>query len=112
MVDHEPDILLELARLRRVQAVGADHAAPLREESLSRAREALDIADRCGYRLVQADAHLLLAQLALDAGDTPEAHRHAEIARERARCDGPPHRYEAAFLEAEHLLQEIESLKR
>jgi hypothetical protein len=81
------------------------------DEVLSLAKEALDIADLCGYRLVQADAHLVLAQLALEAGNLPEARRHAETARERAQCDGPPHRYEAAFLEAERLLEEIGSLK-
>ena len=130
MVDHEPDILLGLAQLRYAQMVsgpGEGQPETLKPETMKRklnealslAKEALDIADRCGYRLVQADAHLVLAQLALseveglafEAGDLPEARRHAEAARERAWCDGPPHRYEAAFLEAERLLEEIGSLK-
>ena len=75
------------------------------------AQEALDIADRCQYRLVQADCHNFLAELALEAGDRQKAQEHAETARERAWCDGPPHRYEAAFQEAERLLGKIESLK-
>ena len=51
-----------------------------------------------------------MAQVALDVGDLPEARRHAETGRERAWCDGPGHRYEVAFREAERLLGEIESL--
>jgi len=108
LVELEPNILLELARLRHAQG---------RDEALSLAREALDIADRCQYRLVQADCHNFLAELALalseveglEAGDRQKAHEHAETARERAWCDGPPHRYEAAFQEAERLLERIAS---
>jgi tetratricopeptide (TPR) repeat protein len=102
LIETEPNILLELARLRRAQ---------VRTGALSLAQEALDIADRCQYRLVQADCHNFLAQLALEAGDRQKAQEHAGTARERAWCDGPPHRYEAAFQEAERLLKEIESLK-
>ena len=65
------------------------------------------IADRCEYRLKQADIHNFLARLALDAGDRAAARRHAEIAKERAWCDGPPHCYKPALDEAERLLGEI-----
>jgi hypothetical protein len=75
------------------------------------AQEALDIADRCEYRLVQTDANLVLAELALAEGNRQKAQEHAETARKRAWCDGPPHRYEATFQEAERLLEKIESLK-
>jgi len=102
LVGREPDILLELARLRHAQGRG---------EALSLAQEALDIADRCQYRLVQADCHNFLAELALEAGGLQKAQEHAETARQRAWCDGPPHRYEAAFQEAERLLEKIGSLK-
>jgi tetratricopeptide (TPR) repeat protein len=102
MVDHEPKILLELARLRHAQGRG---------EALSLAQEALEIADRCQYRLVEADCHNFLAELALKEGNRQKAQEHAETARERAWCDGPPHRYEAAFQEAERLLERIGSLK-
>jgi len=102
LIETEPNILLELARLRHAQGRG---------EALSLAQEALDIAERCEYRLVQADCHNFLAELALEEGNRQKAQEHAETARERAWCDGPPHRYEAAFQEAERLLQEIESLK-
>jgi tetratricopeptide (TPR) repeat protein len=109
LVELEPDILLELARLRHDQAAPPSPSpSPLGEgESLSLAREALSIADRCGYRLVQADCHNFLAQLALEANNLEEARKHATTARERAECDGPPHRYEVAFQEAERLLGEI-----
>jgi hypothetical protein len=81
---------------------------PGTSEALFLAREALAIADRCGYRLVQADCHNFLARFALEAGNPDEAREHAETARERAWCDGPGHRYEVAFQEAERLLGEIE----
>jgi len=97
MVDHEPDILLAWARWHRARG------NPLQAQE--HADEALAIADRCEYRLKQADAHNLLARLALDAGDSGLARRHAEIARERALCDGPPHSYKPALDEAERLLK-------
>jgi hypothetical protein len=96
LVEFEPNILLAWARWHRA----AGHASEAREH----AEEGLAIADRCEYRLVQADAHNLLARLALDAGDRAEARRLAEIAKERAWCDGPPHCYNPALDEAEELL--------
>jgi hypothetical protein len=75
---------------RLVLGVGAQRVAPLPEKSLSLAQEALDIADRCEYRLVQTNAHLVLAELALAEGNRQKAQEHAETARERAWCDGPP----------------------
>jgi tetratricopeptide (TPR) repeat protein len=117
LIYFEPDILLELARLRHAQVRRTSEVRRTSNEALSRAREALSIADRCGYRLVQADCHNFLAQLALalseveglEAGNLDEACQHAQTARERAWCDGPPHRYEVAFREAERLLGEIAS---
>jgi hypothetical protein len=100
MVDLEPDILLAWARWHRLKG----NLEPAREH----AEEALTIADRCEYRLKQADIHNFLARLALDAGDREAARRHAEIARERAWCDGPPHCYKPALDEAERLLQAID----
>jgi len=109
LVELEPNILLEMARLRWAQARGKevtkDESTRLREEALGLAREALEIADRCEYRLVQADIHNFLAQVALDKGDRKEARKHAEIARERAWCDGPPHCYKPALEEAERMLE-------
>ena len=82
---------------------------PGTSKALSLAREALSIADRCEYRLKQADCHNFLAQLALEEGNLAKAREHAQTARERAECDGPPHRYEVAFQLAEQLLGEIEA---
>jgi tetratricopeptide (TPR) repeat protein len=95
-VDHEPDILLAWARWHRASG----HS----KEAGECVSDALAIADRCEYRLVQADAHNLLARLALDADERAEARRHAEIGKERAWCDGPPHCYKPALDAAEKLL--------
>jgi len=97
LVELEPDILLAWARWRRAKC-NPQHAR-------QHAEEALAIADRCEYRLKQADIHNFLAHLALDAGDQPVARQHAEIARERALCDGPPHCYQPALDEAERMLK-------
>jgi tetratricopeptide (TPR) repeat protein len=109
MVDHEPDILLEMARLRWAQARGdevtGEESARLHRESLKLVREALQIADRCEYRLKQADIHNFLAQVALEKGNREETWKHAEIAKERAWCDGPPHCYKPALEEAERMLE-------
>ena len=99
MVDAEPDILLAWARWHRFQGNA--------EQALADAQEALAIADRCEYRLVQADAHNLLAHLALDSNDLPKARHHAEIGRERSWCDGPPHCYKPALDEADALLAKL-----
>jgi tetratricopeptide (TPR) repeat protein len=99
MVDHEPDILLAWARWHRANGDG-DLAHKV-------AGEALAIADRCEYRLKQADIHNFLARLALDAGDRPAAGEHARMGYERAWCDGPPHCYKPALEEAARLLGEL-----
>ena len=84
LIELEPHILLALARLH--------HDA-------SYAIEALAIADRCEYRLVQADCHNVLARL------VPErAQFHAQKAYDYAWCDGPPFCYKPALDEAEELL--------
>jgi tetratricopeptide (TPR) repeat protein len=111
LVELEPDILLEMARLRWAQAQGdevtCEESTRLREEALGLAREALAIADRCEYRLKQADVHNFLAQVALEKGDREEAMKHAEIAKERAWCDGPPYCYKPALEEAERILESL-----
>jgi len=81
MVDLEPDILLEFAKLRFRQG----H----KEESLKFAQEALGIADRCEYRLAQADIHNFLAEFYFNS-DAGKAREHAGIARERAKCGYVP----------------------
>ncbi len=98
LIEMEADILLAWARWHRAKGDP--------DQALAHAREALAIADRCEYRLNQAGIHNLLARLALDAGDRATARRHAEVARERALCDGPPHCYKPALEEADRLLVE------
>jgi tetratricopeptide (TPR) repeat protein len=101
MVDHEADILIDLARLRA--ATGAP------DEAWRLAEEALLITERSGYVLQGADAHLVLAQLALARGDKPVARHHANEARRLATCDGPPdHTYKAAYDEAGVLQKQLE----
>ena len=94
MVDLEPDILLEFAKLR----FKTNH----KKEALKFAVEALQIADRCEYRLKQADIHNFLAEFYLDAGDLEKAREHGEIAKERAECG-----YMPALEKAEKMLIEI-----
>lgn len=95
LVEFEPDILLELAKLRFKQN--------LKPEALKFAEEALQIADRCEYRLKQADIRNFLSEFYLDAGDIAKAREHGEIAKERAGCG-----YVPAMEKAEKLLKEID----
>ena len=91
LVDHEPSILLALARLHQDRET---------------AQKGLAIAARCEYRLNQAEIHNFLARLALDSGKPAEAREHAQKAKDYAYCDGPPHYYKPAYEEAERLLGE------
>lgn len=78
-----------------------------RDDAVKFMRQQGVTADRCEYRLKQAEIHNFLACLALDAGDHDAAREHAETARERAWCDGPPHCYKPALDEAEGMLKEL-----
>ena len=98
MVDHEPSILLAWARCH--------HGRGNHTQAQRFAEDALRIADRCEYRLNQADIHNFLARLALDSGQPAEARDHAQKAKDYAYCDGPPHYYKPAHEEAERLLAE------
>jgi tetratricopeptide (TPR) repeat protein len=100
MVDHEADILIDLARLRA--ATGSP------EEAGRLVEEALIITERSGYVLQGADAHLELAKLALGRGDQAVALEHATKARELATCDGPPdYTYKVAYDEARAMLKQL-----
>jgi tetratricopeptide (TPR) repeat protein len=101
LVELESDLLLAWARWH--------HEKETREQSREYAEEALSIADRCEYRLKQAEIHNFLAQWELDAGNAMEARKHARVATERARCDGLPHCYKSALEEAEWLLERTRS---
>jgi hypothetical protein len=68
----------------------------------------IEIAERCGYVLQGADAHLFLAHLALERGEREAAREHARQARELATCDGPPdYTYKVAYDEAGGLLAQL-----
>ena len=88
--------------------VSTDRNDDVQAEQL--AREALGIAERCGYVLQQADAHLELAKVYLRGKANGKdlaglARYHAERARDCAFCDGPPdYTYKVAYDEAVALL--------
>ena len=99
LVEFEPDILLAWAYWHSARGNP--------QEARAQAEEALAIADRCEYRLAQAEIHNFLARLTLEAGEREAARGHAEVARERAWCDGPPYCYKVALDEAEETLREL-----
>ena len=99
LVEQEANILLAWARWHYIRGDI--------EQAFQDTEEALYIADRCEYRLNQAEIHNFLAQLALSSKDTEGAKSHAEIAYERAWCDGPPYCYKPALEEAEATLREL-----
>lgn len=94
MVDYEACILLSLSKLKFRQ--------DLKGEALKLAEEALEIADRCEYRLVQADIHNFLTEYYLDTGDKKRAEEHCKLAIERAGCV-----YKPALEKAEELMKSI-----
>jgi tetratricopeptide (TPR) repeat protein len=112
-VDHEADILLDLARLRWDEAQTFEvsetsKVSQRREEALRLAEEALTITERSGYVLQGADVHLFLAEMEMERGDQERALEHARAARRLATCDGPPdHTYKVAYDEAGALLAQL-----
>jgi len=104
LAELEPDVLLALARVYLALSP-SDLECTQKADQYS--QEALSIANRCGYLVKQATIHNFLARWKLDAGHPAEARHHAETARDRAWCDGPPNAYQSALDEAEKLLQEI-----
>ncbi len=102
LVDHEADILLDLARLRYAQGDFKD--------AQEKASEALMITERSGYVLQGADVNLFLAELALTL-PSPEgrgkAREYAETALKLATCEGPPYYYKVAYEEAERMLARL-----
>ena len=109
LVDHEANILIDLARLRAATpSTGSEQAAI--DEAQRLAEEALVITERSGYVLQGADAHLELAKLALARGDQAVALEHATEARRLATCDGPPdYTYQVAYDEAGEMLERLKA---
>jgi tetratricopeptide (TPR) repeat protein len=99
-VEHEADILLDLARLCYAQGDFKDA-----QEKVS---EALLITERSGYVLQGADVNLFLAQYALEQEhNKAKAKQYAEEAKKLATCDGPPYYYRVAYEEAERMLEKL-----
>jgi tetratricopeptide (TPR) repeat protein len=94
LVEIEPDILLELAKLRFKQG--------LKKKALKLAEEALGIADRCEYRLKQGDIHNFLVEFYFEKKDFSKAKEHVKIAKERAECG-----YQPAMKKAEELSRKL-----
>jgi tetratricopeptide (TPR) repeat protein len=103
-VELEADILLGLAL--------CEYAKHNLQEGISNAEKALDIANNREYRLKQADIHSSLGYLSLDSGNFETAKQHAQTARERSSCDGPPHIYKLALDEANRLLDKIQVITK
>jgi tetratricopeptide (TPR) repeat protein len=100
LVDHEADILLDIARLRYAQGDFKD--------AQEKASEALTITERSGYVLTGAHVNLFLAQYALEQEkDKVKAKEYAETALKLATCDGPPYYYKVVYEEAERFLEKL-----
>ena len=99
-VDYEADLLLACARLHIAQR-DADTALTL-------ANEALAIACRAGFCLLQADIHTALAQILL-LHRSPKAEEHAKAAVEVATCEGSPYCYAPALMRAKQVLLQIQT---
>jgi hypothetical protein len=113
LVELEPSVLLELAKLRHLRSNDS--------ESLSLATEALEIANRCSYVLQQADIHLFLGEYYRDTGDLVQAKKHAELAKLRSyqmidvetgdyvtKDEGTKWKYKPCYDKAVKLLKELE----
>lgn len=137
MIDIEAAILLEFAPLRFAQAKTADKnsgqpsaVSGRMAEAYDFAHEALEIVERCEYRLQEAEIHNSLAEWHVQQGikgaeacpersrreqgrkeSLKKAREHAGRAKERAWCDGPPYHYKVAYERAEHLLKSLEELQ-
>lgn len=128
MVDHEADILLDVARLyyaygsryvpqkARGTTRPSDEAEKYFQDAQEKASEALVITERCGYVLQGADVNLFLATLALEGykleslkvlSNEDAARKHAEEALKLATCDGPPYYYKVAYDEAVAMLERL-----
>lgn len=99
-VELEPDILLSKARWY-FSAKKNIHVA------VKTAKDALAIASKCGYKLKQADILGFLGELALTDGDRSVAEKYALAAFSAAWCDGPPHYYKRALLDAKVILEKL-----
>lgn len=113
LVQMEPALLIlrGMISVRRAEAkVDPSERTRWLREGEELTSEALRIAERCKYRLNEAEACNLLATIHLEAGDVPGARVYAERAKERAACDvGPaePYYYKPAFDAAARLIDRL-----
>jgi hypothetical protein len=110
---------------------GRPSAVALMQEAFNFAHEALEIAERCEYRLDQAEIHNFLAEYWLAEADRrrvtddrksvvgqrssvseaiAQAKAHAARAKELAWCDGAPYHYKVAYERAESLLAQMDKV--
>jgi len=110
---------------------GRPSAVALMQEAFNFAHEALEIAERCEYRLQQAEIHNFLAEYWLAEADRrrvtddrksvvgqrssvaeamAQAKAHAARAKELAWCDGAPYHYRVAYERAESLLAQMDKV--
>lgn len=92
MVDLEPEILIETARLI-LQIIKANPGKIRNPKQY--VDDALSIISRCGYRLFRADASNTYARIALEQGDLATALRRAREAKEFASCGSYVYRFAA-----------------
>lgn len=77
------------------------------EQSRTFLEDLAEPAARGPYRLIQAEAALVLAELERDSGNYKAATAAAMAAREHAWCDGPPYAYHWALERANRLFAEL-----
>lgn len=99
LIELEPEILLSLAQYYRTTGNI--------EQAKSSAEEALYIANRCEYFLIQAEINNYLAMLSEISGDIRAAKKHGISALKLACCDGSTNYYKVAFDCAWSLLKSI-----
>jgi tetratricopeptide (TPR) repeat protein len=85
----DPELRLVRASVYRARQQG--------DRARQEATVALRLAERTESRLVQADAHIMLAQLAGIRNEAEIQQVHLDRARELAWCDGSPHCYKSAL---------------
>ncbi len=97
LADLEPAILLTWA-----QCYYSNHDF---KKSAIFAEDALNLAERCGQLLYQAEIHNFFAQLALNNGDYENAQKHAETAHKLALCG-----YNPALSKAKSILDKLDQI--
>jgi hypothetical protein len=101
LVEFEPEILLAWAKWHFIK--GNTNSA--NEDAF----EALQIADRCDYRLNKADINNFLALLSLNSKDIESSIKYAKMAYDFALCDGISHCYKPAMNNSNIIMNSIKA---